>query len=147
QRRARRRRLQLSPPPRMAEAFVAQNPDCVQPNHPAQIRLKSGSSRATHCRADCIVNRQRWPRLEGPSGECRVLFCILILDIRKYLLESSLKICSLAHRATEQSVRVPATLPDQRALPNRIITAPVKVPTRRGRSHKLKDMPAVELEQ
>src|SRR5262249_25425368 len=48
QRRARRRRLQLSPPPRMAEAFVAQNPDCVQPNHPAQIRLKSGSSRATN---------------------------------------------------------------------------------------------------
>jgi len=34
-----RRRLQLSPPPRMAEAFVAQNPDCVQPTHPAQIRL------------------------------------------------------------------------------------------------------------
>src|SRR5262249_14469508 len=31
----------------MAEAFVAQNPDCVQPNHPAQIRLKSGSSRPT----------------------------------------------------------------------------------------------------
>src|SRR5262249_14824441 len=46
-RHARRRRLQLPPPPRMAEAFVAQNPDCVQPNHPAQIRLKSGSSRAT----------------------------------------------------------------------------------------------------
>src|SRR5215471_14820941 len=32
----------------MAEAFVAQNPDCVQPNHPAQIRLKSGSSRPTN---------------------------------------------------------------------------------------------------
>src|SRR5262249_4954859 len=31
----------------MAEAFVAQNPDCAQPNHPAQIRLKSGSSRPT----------------------------------------------------------------------------------------------------
>src|SRR5262249_60966747 len=31
----------------MAEAFVAQNPDCVQPNHPAQTRLKSGSSRPT----------------------------------------------------------------------------------------------------
>jgi hypothetical protein len=31
----------------MAEAFVAQNPDCVQPNLPAQIRLKSGSSRTT----------------------------------------------------------------------------------------------------
>jgi len=32
----------------MAEAFVAQNPDCVQPNHPAQTRLKSGSSRPTN---------------------------------------------------------------------------------------------------
>jgi hypothetical protein len=32
----------------MAEAFVAQNPDCAQPNHPAQIRLKSGSSRPTN---------------------------------------------------------------------------------------------------
>src|SRR5262249_27106642 len=30
QRRARRRRLQLSPPTRMVEAFVAQNPDCAQ---------------------------------------------------------------------------------------------------------------------
>src|SRR5262245_60784886 len=46
-RNSRRRRLQLPPPPRMAEAFVAQNPDCVQPNHPAQTRLKSGSSRPT----------------------------------------------------------------------------------------------------
>src|SRR5262249_11324028 len=39
----------------MAEAFVAQNPDCAQPNHPAQIRLKSGSSRPTgdrHVRFD-----------------------------------------------------------------------------------------------
>jgi hypothetical protein len=48
QRRARRRRLQLSPPPRMVEAFVAQNPDCTQPTRPAQIRLKSGSSRPTN---------------------------------------------------------------------------------------------------
>jgi hypothetical protein len=31
----------------VTEAFVAQNPDCVPPNHPAQIRLKSGSSRPT----------------------------------------------------------------------------------------------------
>jgi len=37
-----------SPPPRMAEAFVAQNPDCLQPNYSAQIRLKSGSSRPTN---------------------------------------------------------------------------------------------------
>jgi hypothetical protein len=26
---------------------LGQNPDCVQPTHPAQIRLKSGSSRST----------------------------------------------------------------------------------------------------
>src|SRR6266508_6190342 len=45
---ASRRRLQLSPPARMAEVFVAQNPDCVQPTRPAQIRLKSGSSRPTN---------------------------------------------------------------------------------------------------
>jgi hypothetical protein len=32
----------------MAEAFVAQNPDCLQPNYSAQIRLKSGSSRPTN---------------------------------------------------------------------------------------------------
>jgi hypothetical protein len=31
----------------VVEVFVAQNPDCVQPNQPAQIRLKSGSSRPT----------------------------------------------------------------------------------------------------
>src|SRR5262249_16801992 len=47
QRRARCRRLQLSPPARMVEAFVAQNPDWAQPTRPAQIRLKSGSSRPT----------------------------------------------------------------------------------------------------
>jgi hypothetical protein len=46
-RRARRRRLQLSPPPRMVEVFVAQNPDCTQPTRPAHIRLKSDSSRPT----------------------------------------------------------------------------------------------------
>ena len=33
---------------RMAEAFVAQNPDCAQPTRPAQTRLKSGSSRPTN---------------------------------------------------------------------------------------------------
>jgi hypothetical protein len=32
----------------MVEAFVAQNPDCTQPTRPAQIRLKSGSSRPTN---------------------------------------------------------------------------------------------------
>src|SRR6516164_6050473 len=62
QRRARRRRLQLPPPPRMAEAFVAQNPDCVQPNHPAQIRLKSGSSRPTTC---CRARLTGVPPREG----------------------------------------------------------------------------------
>ena len=31
----------------LVEAFVAQNPDCAQPTRPAQIRLKSGSSRPT----------------------------------------------------------------------------------------------------
>src|SRR5262245_2314270 len=55
-RRVRRRRLQLSPPARMVEAFVAQNPDCAQPTRPAQIPLKSGSSRPT-VEADCVVNQ------------------------------------------------------------------------------------------
>jgi hypothetical protein len=50
-RRARRRRLQLSPPPRVVEVFVAQNPHCAQPTRPAQIRLKSGSSRPTSNRS------------------------------------------------------------------------------------------------
>jgi len=51
----------------MAEAFVAQNPDRVQPNHPAQIRLKSGSSRPTK-RSWC---RQRDLFLHGLGDELR----------------------------------------------------------------------------
>jgi hypothetical protein len=32
----------------VAESFVAQNPDRVRPTCPAQINLKSGSSRTTN---------------------------------------------------------------------------------------------------
>src|SRR5262249_13530556 len=39
----------------MAEAFVAQNPDCLQPNYSAQIRLKSGSSRPTKHPAEILA--------------------------------------------------------------------------------------------
>ena len=42
QRRARRRWLQLPPPPRVVEAFVAQNPGRAWPSRPVQISLKSG---------------------------------------------------------------------------------------------------------
>jgi ABC-type nitrate/sulfonate/bicarbonate transport system ATPase subunit len=39
--------LQLPPPARVVESFVAQNPDRARPNCRAQISLKSGSSRTT----------------------------------------------------------------------------------------------------
>src|SRR5262249_11478243 len=42
QRRARGCRLQLPPPDRVVESFVAQNPDRAWLNCPAQINLKSG---------------------------------------------------------------------------------------------------------
>jgi hypothetical protein len=43
QRRARRRRLYLSPFAQVAEAFVAQNPDFIRSDTSTQIRLKNGA--------------------------------------------------------------------------------------------------------
>src|SRR5262249_12254343 len=45
------------PPPRVVEVFVAQNSDRSRPSRPAQIRLKSGSSRTTSDR--CLTSRAR----------------------------------------------------------------------------------------
>jgi len=39
------------PPPRMVEAFVAQNPDSLRPTRPAQIGI--GFSRPTNIRRSC----------------------------------------------------------------------------------------------
>jgi IS5 family transposase len=52
--RARRRRLQLPPPARMVEAFVAQNPNRARPSGPVQIGMKPRSSRTTvYCSRPC----------------------------------------------------------------------------------------------
>src|SRR5262249_18482409 len=45
--RARRRRLQLPPPARVVEVFVAQNPNRARPSSPVQIGLKPRSSRTS----------------------------------------------------------------------------------------------------
>src|SRR5262249_6407038 len=45
--RARCRRLQLPPPARVVEVFVAQNPNRARPSGPVQISMKPRSSRTT----------------------------------------------------------------------------------------------------
>jgi glycosyltransferase involved in cell wall biosynthesis len=56
----------------MAEAFVAQNPDCVQPNHPAQTRLKSGSSRPTSSAIRLLTADLALARSMGEAGRRHV---------------------------------------------------------------------------
>src|SRR5215471_2090250 len=107
-------------------------------------RRSAGSGGTRTGRHDVGINRQRWSRLEGPGGSG--LFCLLILDNRKYFVESSLKVCSHAHRAASQPVRVLASLPDQRALRDGLITALAKVPTGGDASLMLKDMATLEHE-
>jgi hypothetical protein len=63
--------LQLSPPPRMVEAFVAQNPDCAQPTRPAQIRLKPGSSRPTSY--DQMFAREGYGALQKISKDAQMI--------------------------------------------------------------------------
>ena len=54
----------------MVEAFVAHNPDCAQPTRPAQIRLKSGSSRPTiyGTAAALVFNTLFFPTIDPLTG-------------------------------------------------------------------------------
>src|SRR6516165_2274988 len=68
-----RRRLQLPPPPRVVEVFVAQNSDRSRPSCPAQIGLKPNSSRTT-------TKTQLAPLVSAASSDsgCDERRCVLI---------------------------------------------------------------------
>src|SRR5262245_31272607 len=103
----------------MAEAFVAQNPDCVQPNHPAQIRLKSSSSRPTQDRVllrvvespgarvvheltgKHLLDSKKMARLQPISGDSRIILLLLPHSPELFLLQIGLTLCG----------KVPAVLP------------------------------------
>jgi hypothetical protein len=57
----------------MAEAFVAQNPDCVQPTHPAQIRLKSDSSRPTNLLCNAAKSPLACAFRSNGGADCTIL--------------------------------------------------------------------------
>ena len=58
-------------------------PDCVQPNHPAQTRLKSGSSRPTNDSPALLIGSSA-PLAAMPSGltDCRMSYTVMTANGR-----------------------------------------------------------------